>query len=100
MSVTNFVMPDKCSVIQMVRTAKATPLGPVSRPRTSKYWPKLIGFQRCRVQRQNLLAQVSEELVGVVYCIPGSSQKSRFIATRLRHKQVAGELVRGDHRAR
>jgi hypothetical protein len=30
MSVTNFVTPDKCSVIQMVRTASATPFGPVS----------------------------------------------------------------------
>ena len=32
MSVTNFVIPDKCSVIQMVRTAKTDPFGPVNRP--------------------------------------------------------------------
>ena len=35
MSVTNFVTPDKCSVIQIVRTGSATPFGPVSVPRTS-----------------------------------------------------------------
>lgn len=33
-SVTNFVAPDKCSVIQMVRTGSAVPFGPVSIPRT------------------------------------------------------------------
>jgi len=35
MSVTNFVMADKCSVIQMVRTARIAPFGPFSVPRLS-----------------------------------------------------------------
>jgi hypothetical protein len=34
-SVTNFVVPDKCSVIQMVRTVRTTPLGPLKVPRIS-----------------------------------------------------------------
>ena len=34
-SVTNFVMPDKCSVIQIVRAATVPPFGPVSVPRIS-----------------------------------------------------------------
>ena len=35
MSVTNFVTPNKCSAIQMVRTASVTPFGPASVPRIS-----------------------------------------------------------------
>jgi hypothetical protein len=34
-SVTNFVMPDKCSVIQMVRTVRVAPFGPFNVPRIS-----------------------------------------------------------------
>jgi hypothetical protein len=32
-SVTNFVMPDACSVIQMLRIGSATPFGPLRIPR-------------------------------------------------------------------
>ena len=55
-SVTNFVMPDKCSVIQIVRTAQGLPVWPSECTAYLIVLAKLVGFQQLCIQRKNLQA--------------------------------------------